>query len=115
MIANPVCYGHEHCAEALKVPLHMVFTMPWSPTGEFAHPMARILYTLRIADSVARRTTRVEYYTDVDSHYKELLGVGLWRAVLRGRGGGMMASGVDRESGFGMFRDEHDLIASRFD
>lgn len=77
VIANPVCYGHEHCAEALGVPLHMVFTMPWSPTGEFAHPMARILYTLRIADSVARRTTRIKYYADVDRHYRDLTEVGV--------------------------------------
>ena len=48
VIANPVAYGHEHCAEALKVPLHMVFTMPWSPTGQFAHPMARIMYSLKV-------------------------------------------------------------------
>ncbi|KAK9803534.1 hypothetical protein WJX73_005456 [Symbiochloris irregularis] len=85
VIANPVCYGHEHCAEALNVPLHMVFTMPWSPTGEFAHPMARILYTLRVADSVAKRTTRIKYYTDVDEHYKELLeGDGGRRKALAG-------------------------------
>ena len=26
-------------AEKLQVPLHMVFTMPWTPTGTFPHPM----------------------------------------------------------------------------
>lgn len=42
IIANPPSYGHIHCAEALHVPLHMVFTMPWSPTSAFPHPFARI-------------------------------------------------------------------------
>ena len=39
IIANPVCYGHVHCAEKLQVPIHMLFTMPWTPTGAFPHPM----------------------------------------------------------------------------
>ncbi|KAF3328135.1 sterol 3-beta-glucosyltransferase UGT80A2 isoform X2 [Carex littledalei] len=42
IIANPPAYGHEHVAEALNVPLHVFFTMPWTPTGEFAHPLSRI-------------------------------------------------------------------------
>ena len=43
VIANPVAYGHEHCAEALKAPLHMVFTMPWCarPGLRSHHPAAR--------------------------------------------------------------------------
>ena len=32
IIANPPAYGHTHCAEKLNVPLHIIFTMPWSPT-----------------------------------------------------------------------------------
>jgi UDP:flavonoid glycosyltransferase YjiC (YdhE family) len=42
IVANPPSYGHIHCAEALHVPLHMVFTMPWSATCAFPHPFARI-------------------------------------------------------------------------
>ncbi|KAJ1693951.1 hypothetical protein LUZ63_010649 [Rhynchospora breviuscula] len=42
IIANPPAYGHEHVAEALKVPLHIFFTMPWTPTGEFPHPLSRV-------------------------------------------------------------------------
>jgi len=42
IIANPPSYGHFHCAEALHVPLHLIFTMPWSPTTAFPHPLARI-------------------------------------------------------------------------
>ena len=32
IISNPPCYGHVHCAEKLQIPLHLLFTMPWSPT-----------------------------------------------------------------------------------
>nr|GMC47754.1 sterol 3-beta-glucosyltransferase UGT80A2-like [Ipomoea batatas] len=30
IIANPPAYGHTHVAMALKVPLHIFFTMPWT-------------------------------------------------------------------------------------
>ncbi|MCO5575146.1 hypothetical protein L7F22_028943 [Adiantum nelumboides] len=33
---------HAHVAEALKVPLHIFFTMPWTPTSEFPHPLSRV-------------------------------------------------------------------------
>ncbi|XP_028551681.1 sterol 3-beta-glucosyltransferase UGT80B1 isoform X1 [Dendrobium catenatum] len=42
LIANPPAYGHAHVAEALGVPLHIFFTMPWTPTSEFPHPLARV-------------------------------------------------------------------------
>ncbi|KAH7525113.1 hypothetical protein FEM48_Zijuj06G0190700 [Ziziphus jujuba var. spinosa] len=42
IIANPPAYGHAHVAEALCVPLHIFFTMPWTPTSEFPHPLARV-------------------------------------------------------------------------
>ncbi|KAK7279819.1 hypothetical protein RJT34_24877 [Clitoria ternatea] len=42
IIANPPAYGHVHVAEALGVPLHIFFTMPWTPTFEFSHPLARV-------------------------------------------------------------------------
>ncbi|KAL9243698.1 hypothetical protein vseg_017554 [Gypsophila vaccaria] len=42
IIANPPAYGHAHVAEALGVPLHIFFTMPWTPTYEFSHPLARV-------------------------------------------------------------------------
>ncbi|XP_074276745.1 sterol 3-beta-glucosyltransferase UGT80B1-like isoform X2 [Silene latifolia] len=34
--------GHAHVAEALGIPLHIFFTMPWTPTYEFPHPLARV-------------------------------------------------------------------------
>ncbi|KUL88236.1 hypothetical protein ZTR_04936 [Talaromyces verruculosus] len=42
IIANPPSYGHIHCAEKLGIPLHIMFTMPWSPTQYFPHPLASI-------------------------------------------------------------------------
>ncbi|XP_047310975.1 sterol 3-beta-glucosyltransferase UGT80A2-like isoform X2 [Impatiens glandulifera] len=42
IIANPPAYGHVHVAEALKIPLHVFFTMPWTPTSEFPHPLSRV-------------------------------------------------------------------------
>ncbi|XP_073008666.1 sterol 3-beta-glucosyltransferase UGT80A2-like isoform X8 [Typha latifolia] len=42
IIANPPAYGHTHVAEALKVPVHVFFTMPWTPTNEFPHPLSRV-------------------------------------------------------------------------
>jgi len=42
IVANPPSYGHIHCAEALHIPLHMIFTMPWSATRSFPHPFAQI-------------------------------------------------------------------------
>ncbi|KAJ8513776.1 hypothetical protein OPV22_004210 [Ensete ventricosum] len=42
IIANPPAYGHTHVAEALKIPIHIFFTMPWTPTSEFSHPLSRV-------------------------------------------------------------------------
>lgn len=44
IIANPPSMAHLHCAEKLGIPLHMVFTMPWSPTKSFPHPLASMSY-----------------------------------------------------------------------
>ena len=42
IIANPPSFAGVHIAEKLGVPLHMMFTMPWSPTQSFPHPLASI-------------------------------------------------------------------------
>ncbi|CAF0983991.1 unnamed protein product [Rotaria sordida] len=42
IIANPPSYGHIHCAQKLQIPLHIMFTMPWSSTSAFPHPLCRI-------------------------------------------------------------------------
>ena len=43
IIANPPSFAHMHIAEKLGIPLHLMFTMPWSPTQAFPHPLANIL------------------------------------------------------------------------
>ncbi|KAJ5591949.1 uncharacterized protein N7459_002318 [Penicillium hispanicum] len=40
IIANPPSLAHIHCAQRLGIPLHIMFTMPWSPTQLFPHPLA---------------------------------------------------------------------------
>ncbi|XP_022932911.1 sterol 3-beta-glucosyltransferase UGT80A2-like isoform X1 [Cucurbita moschata] len=42
IIANPPAYGHTQVAEALRLPLHVFFTMPWTPTSDFPHPLANV-------------------------------------------------------------------------
>ncbi|CAD6220208.1 unnamed protein product [Miscanthus lutarioriparius] len=42
IIANPAAYGHVHVAEALNIPIHIIFTMPWTPTCEFPHPFSHV-------------------------------------------------------------------------
>ncbi|CZT47110.1 related to sterol glucosyltransferase [Rhynchosporium secalis] len=45
IIANPPSFAHIHIAEKLGIPLHMMFTMPWSPTQQFPHPLANIQHS----------------------------------------------------------------------
>ncbi|KAF2963190.1 hypothetical protein GQX73_g10384 [Xylaria multiplex] len=42
IIANPPSFAHVHCAQALSIPVHLMFTMPWSTTTAFPHPLANI-------------------------------------------------------------------------
>lgn len=42
IIANPLSFAHIHCSQALGIPVHMIFTMPWSTTRAFPHPLANI-------------------------------------------------------------------------
>ena len=42
IIANPPSFAHIHCAERLGIPLHLMFTFPYSPTEQFPHPLANI-------------------------------------------------------------------------
>lgn len=42
IVANPPSFAHVHIAEKLGIPLHMMFTMPWSPTKAFPHPLANV-------------------------------------------------------------------------
>lgn len=42
IIANPPSFAHVHCAQRLGVPVHLMFTMPWSATRAFPHPLANL-------------------------------------------------------------------------
>ncbi|KAJ6562455.1 hypothetical protein B0H19DRAFT_1069079 [Mycena capillaripes] len=42
IIANPPSFAHVHCAQALNIPVHLMFTMPWTSTRAFAHPLANL-------------------------------------------------------------------------
>jgi hypothetical protein len=42
IVANPPSYGHIHCAQKLQIPLHMMFTMPWTETRAFPHPFCNV-------------------------------------------------------------------------
>ena len=40
IIANPPSFAHVHCGQALGVPVHLMFTMPWTSTRSFPQPLA---------------------------------------------------------------------------
>lgn len=45
IIANPPSFAHVHCAQALGVPVHLMFTMPWTSTRAFPHPLANLWHS----------------------------------------------------------------------
>ena len=57
IIANPPSFAHIHCAQALGVPLHLMFTMPWTSTTEFRHPLANFISTSE-SESVERQSRK---------------------------------------------------------
>ncbi|CAF0894317.1 unnamed protein product [Adineta steineri] len=52
IIANPPSFGHIHCAHKLLIPLHIMFTMPWSPTTAFPHPLVNVDYSRAAVEKV---------------------------------------------------------------
>ncbi|KAI0385982.1 hypothetical protein F5Y04DRAFT_276501 [Hypomontagnella monticulosa] len=42
IIANPPSFAHVHCAHALGIPAHLMFTMPWTSAGAFPHSLASL-------------------------------------------------------------------------
>jgi UDP:flavonoid glycosyltransferase YjiC (YdhE family) len=42
IISNPPSFAPPHIAEKLGIPLHMMFTFPYTPTVHFPHPLANI-------------------------------------------------------------------------
>ncbi|KAJ3330243.1 hypothetical protein HDU93_000493, partial [Gonapodya sp. JEL0774] len=57
IISNPVTFGHIHIAEKMGIPLHIFFTMPWSSTSAFPHPLANIEYS----NAPSSLTNRLSY------------------------------------------------------
>lgn len=45
IIANPPSFAHVHCAQVLGIPVHLMFTMPWTSTRAFPHPLANLKYS----------------------------------------------------------------------
>ncbi|KAL1874634.1 hypothetical protein Plec18167_005866 [Paecilomyces lecythidis] len=45
IIANPPSFAHIHCAQALGIPVHLMFTMPWTSTREIPHPLANVKFS----------------------------------------------------------------------
>ncbi|KAF7545181.1 hypothetical protein G7Z17_g9369 [Cylindrodendrum hubeiense] len=45
IIANPPSFAHVHCAQAMKIPVHLMFTMPWTSTKAFSHPLANLKFS----------------------------------------------------------------------
>ncbi|KFA52308.1 hypothetical protein S40293_00619 [Stachybotrys chartarum IBT 40293] len=45
IIANPPSFAYVHCAQALGIPVHLMFTMPWTSTAAFPHPLVNIKFS----------------------------------------------------------------------
>ena len=52
IMANPMCLGHIHCAEALGVPLHLFFPNPWVATKDYPHSFSGWSYPSRATPGV---------------------------------------------------------------
>ena len=84
IIANPPSFAHIHCAQKLGIPLHLMFTMPWSPTRDFPQPIANI----KSSDASGSMTNEMSYTIvdmmtwqglgDITNKFrKETLGLGM--------------------------------------
>ncbi|KAH8743768.1 hypothetical protein F5883DRAFT_722523 [Diaporthe sp. PMI_573] len=61
IIANPPSFAHIHCAQALGIPVHLMFTMPWSSTRFFRHPLANIKEPQKITESTRQTLNWVSF------------------------------------------------------
>lgn len=41
---SPASYRHDTTPQALRIPLHIMFPQPWSPTKAFPHPLSGLPY-----------------------------------------------------------------------
>lgn len=69
IIANPPSFAHLSCAEKLGVPLNLMFTMPWTATQAFPHPLANVRPT-----STKRSVANFASYAIVEMMLYEGLG-----------------------------------------
>jgi UDP:flavonoid glycosyltransferase YjiC (YdhE family) len=70
IIANPPSFGHIHCAQKLQIPLHIIFTMPWSPTTAFPHPLVNIDYSKASIERVNMLSyTAIEMFVSIKNEY----------------------------------------------
>ncbi|KAF9874477.1 hypothetical protein CkaCkLH20_08040 [Colletotrichum karsti] len=81
IIANPPSFAHVHCAQALGIPVHLMFTMPWSSTKAFPHPLANVGYS-----KADKKTTNFASYAAVEFLTWQGLGdlVNSWRVASLG-------------------------------
>ncbi|KAH8688353.1 hypothetical protein BGZ61DRAFT_533137 [Ilyonectria robusta] len=77
IIANPPSFAHVHCAQALGIPVHIMFTMPWTATRAFPHPLANLK-----VDSMNAKASNYLSYGVVDLMTWQGLGdvINGWRA-----------------------------------
>ena len=82
IIANPPSFAHIHCAEKLGIPLHLMFTFPYTPTATIPHPLANIsqsdveaAYTNIISYSMVETMTCQGLGDLVNRFRKETLGL----------------------------------------
>ncbi|KAF4964451.1 hypothetical protein FSARC_7637 [Fusarium sarcochroum] len=93
IIANPPSFAHIHCAQALGIPVHLMFTMPWTSTREFSHPLASIINN-KGSQTSTRKTANYLSYLAVEWMTWQGLGdiINKWR-------GSMGLEGVDFSEG----------------
>eukprot|EP01034_Spumella_vulgaris_P023338 gene23338-29550_t len=81
IISNPVTYAHIHCAEALGVPLHLMFPQPWIPTKAFPHPLSCLSYQQGwcsenyISYQVIDRMLWLSFESNINAFRKGVLGL----------------------------------------
>ncbi|KAN0060455.1 hypothetical protein ACQY0O_007785 [Thecaphora frezii] len=80
IIANPPSFGSIHCAELFQIPLHVMFTMPWTKTGAFAHPFTTVGHVHgeqqvkrnRLTYDTVQRLTWIGYSDLIEKKRKDL-------------------------------------------
>ncbi|KAI0868294.1 UDP-glucose,sterol transferase [Hypoxylon argillaceum] len=75
IIANPPGFAHVHCAEALGVPCHLVFTMPWSSTGAFPQPLAGMTLDTK-GKKVSKSASKTNYVSYAAVNFLTWQGLG---------------------------------------